>query len=252
LSGTIPTQLGSFANCSWFNLNSNELTGTIPTELGNLHNCWSLDIAGNFLSGTLPSQLGNLPLILSLLVYSNNLNGTLPAHLGNLTTLLILEISENYISGTIPSEFGNLAALQGVDIAETYLCGSTIPPQWFNNTWVTCKIEIPHSCAISMPPNCQSLPCDDTLQCYVDSCTNGTNSCEGGRNCQQRSPVGGYICSNCPSPFSNDGAFKCTPIFLAWLIPVIVVVIIITAVLIKRISSRRQEYTDVGSDVTVR
>jgi len=251
LSGTIPTQLGRLANCTLFNVSSNELNGTIPTQLGNLRNCTSFDISSNVLSGTIPSQLANLSELLALIIYSNALEGTLPPHLGNLSNLMAIEMSNNFITGTIPSEFGNLAFLHIVDISGTYLCGSTIPPAWFNTTWSACNIQIPHSCNISMPPNCQTLPCDDTLECYVNSCGgNGTNSCAGGRNCQPKSPIGGYTCSDCASPFSNQGSFQCTPLFLAWLIPVIVVGIIVIIVLFVKVSGRRREYTDVDSNVT--
>jgi len=81
LSGTIPTELGSYSNHTYLCLRDNRLTGTIPTELGKLTSLTYLRMFGNRLSGSIPSELAALTHLNTLVVCTNaGLCGDIPAN----------------------------------------------------------------------------------------------------------------------------------------------------------------------------
>ena len=131
LSGTIPPELGNFANLRFLDLDDNQLTGPIPPELGNLGNLEVLWLSGNELSGMLPVELGDLISLQDLDLDDNQLTGPIPPELGNLANLEVLWLSGNELSGTIPVELGDLASLQDLDLNFNELTGP-IPPELGN------------------------------------------------------------------------------------------------------------------------
>ena len=88
LSGTLPTELGRFAELDTLSLmGSTRISGSIPTEIGAAPLGASLallDIAELALSGSVPSQLGQLSRLEHLYLFGNALSGVLPAQLADL------------------------------------------------------------------------------------------------------------------------------------------------------------------------
>ena len=88
LSGTIPTQLGHFAELNSLSLmGSTRISGFIPTQLGAAPLSDSLkvlDVAELALSGSVPPQLGHLSSLEHLYLFGNSLSGALPTQLADL------------------------------------------------------------------------------------------------------------------------------------------------------------------------
>ncbi|CAB9509898.1 Leucine Rich Repeat [Seminavis robusta] len=85
LTGSIPTELGTFSEGEVLNLAQNSLTGAIPSELGLLSNLLWLGLSENQLSGQIPSEVGLLSNLKYLLLHQNPLTGLLP-DLGSLVS----------------------------------------------------------------------------------------------------------------------------------------------------------------------
>ncbi len=129
LRGSIPPELGDFANLEYLDLSSNELSGPIPPELGNLVNLSRLYLSHSDLSGPIPTELGNLAKLKNLVLWNNNLTGPIPPELGNLVNLSRLYLSHNELSGPIPPELGNLVNLSRLYLSHNELSGP-IPPEF--------------------------------------------------------------------------------------------------------------------------
>jgi len=121
LSGTIPSEIGSFTNLISLDLSYNDLTGPIPNEIGNLDSLQYLNLSYNVITGDIPASIGNLNNLIELRLYSNELTGSIPSEIGNLSRLEYLNIFNNQISGDIPTVIGNL-----VDLTKLYLHSNQI------------------------------------------------------------------------------------------------------------------------------
>ena len=112
LTGTIPTDIGSFSNLHVLHLFKNSIGGSIPAEMGDLSNLQDLNLSENRLSGTIPTALGNLSNLQHLYLSLNQLSGPIPPELGNLgNDMLSFSLSGNQLSGPIPASLANLTAL---------------------------------------------------------------------------------------------------------------------------------------------
>ncbi len=115
ISGTIPAEIGSLADCTSIFLLLNTLTGTLPASLGKLNTSLKeLYIAANRLTGTIPASLGNLKQLTSLGLFDNLLSGTIPPELGNMQSLTTLYLGGNRLTGTVPSSLCDITSLSVV------------------------------------------------------------------------------------------------------------------------------------------
>lgn len=133
VGGSLPPEIGDFANMRTLGLQSNQVTGLLPPELGNLANLTRLFLDGNQLSGPLPAELGNLTSLTDMGLGSNAFSGPVPPELGNLTTLTYLSLGGNELTGSLPPELGNLTNLTGLFLSSNQLSGP-IPSGWWNLT----------------------------------------------------------------------------------------------------------------------
>ncbi|CAB9509896.1 LRR receptor-like serine threonine-protein kinase [Seminavis robusta] len=116
LTGSIPTELGRFAEGVRLDLTHNSLTGAIPSELGLLSNLLWLGLSENQLQGQIPSELGLLSNTKYLLLHQNDLTGSLPHELGSLVShgsLTGLTINSTGVTGTMPEELCRLGRWNG-------------------------------------------------------------------------------------------------------------------------------------------
>ncbi|KOM57521.1 hypothetical protein LR48_Vigan11g055400 [Vigna angularis] len=102
----------AFPSLEYRNLDGMGLRGSIPTEISTLTNLTYFILSHNHLHGLIPSTLGNLKNLRALLLHSNKLEGTIPPQLGNLTQLGNLFLCENSLTGSIPQQLGNLTQLE--------------------------------------------------------------------------------------------------------------------------------------------
>jgi len=124
LHPTIPSQIGSFSQLTYLELDLVGLEGTIPSQIGNLYQVQELSFGLCKLSGTIPSQIGNARALEALFLNENDLSGTIPSQIGLLRNLTSLLLSDNQLTGEIPSEIG--------DITDGLVCNV-----WFGNS-LTC------------------------------------------------------------------------------------------------------------------
>jgi hypothetical protein len=142
ISGTLPTQLGTWTGFSWhmhlvslepFLLTkfNNHLSGTFPTELGMESQFpFHVHLTGASLSGYLPTEIGKIAQSETHVHLGyNRMSGTLPTELSQLTQLEdLLELYHNRISGTIGPEVSNLRSLRYLWLAGNQLSG-TLPTE---------------------------------------------------------------------------------------------------------------------------
>ncbi|KAG2380526.1 MDIS1-interacting receptor like kinase [Vigna angularis] len=133
LRGSIPTEISTLTNLTYFILSHNHLHGLIPSTLGNLKNLRALLLHSNKLEGTIPPQLGNLTQLGNLFLCENSLTGSIPQQLGNLTQLEVLFLCKNSLAGLIPSTLGQLMNLQYLYLESNKLEGR-IPTELGNLT----------------------------------------------------------------------------------------------------------------------
>ena len=137
LRGSIPQELGSFADLRTLDLHHNELSGPIPPELGNLTNLRYLNLHGSWerdaqrLTGPIPPELGDLGNLRKLDLNLNHLTGPIPPELGNLAGLARLNLRANRLTGAIPPQLANLTDLRELYLGVNHLAGS-IPPELGN------------------------------------------------------------------------------------------------------------------------
>jgi len=82
--GTLPPEIGDFAEITYFEISSSLLNGPIPPEIGNLTTLTTLDLSTNQLTGSIPGTLGNLTNLTFLRLNSNQLSGCYDDNLLNL------------------------------------------------------------------------------------------------------------------------------------------------------------------------
>ena len=124
LRGSIPAEIGDFANLKVLQLETNWLTGSIPAELGNLTSLTYLNLGWNYLSGEAPAELGNLTNLASLYLDDNSLTGELPQSLTALNELDVFSYSGRVSSQgpCAPYEYEFLQWLEGLDYHGGEIC----------------------------------------------------------------------------------------------------------------------------------
>ena len=150
LRGTIPAEMGDFANLQIHSFDGNWLTGSIPAELGNLTSLTSLSLGRNLFSGAVPAELGKLTNLASLALYGNrSLGGTLPTSLVALEQMKGFRWDETDICAPYDYEFlqwlegmnsyiGEICAPASDKDVLTMLYHATGGNNWTNNTnWLS-------------------------------------------------------------------------------------------------------------------
>ncbi len=122
LTGSLPPDLGSFANLTTFNVFDNRLAGSLP-QIGSLARLENFTASLNQLSGPIP-PITALARLRYFIVDRNQLTGSLPALTG-LTALDIFQADDNRLTGGIPSLSG-LVHLRSFTVDNNGLTG-TIP-----------------------------------------------------------------------------------------------------------------------------
>jgi hypothetical protein len=91
---------------------SGSLSGTIPTEIGTYTRLTFLSIYNQNLDGPIPTEIGNLSLLANIkLGDRNDLTGPIPTEIGRLTRLTNFGIKNNLHSGPLPTELGRLTLI---------------------------------------------------------------------------------------------------------------------------------------------
>ncbi len=147
LNGTMPTQIGNFANLTKLNLYKNVLRSSVPAELSSLRKLQTLNLSNNQfsgalpdfssistltnvyfnnnrLSGNIPSSLGTLSNLSELYLNDNQFNGSIPPELANLQKETVLDLSRNSLTGAIPSQFGTLTSIKYLGLGSNQLSGA--------------------------------------------------------------------------------------------------------------------------------
>ncbi|OWM85899.1 LRR receptor-like serine/threonine-protein kinase [Punica granatum] len=124
LTGTVPRELGDYAELRLIDLSDNALSGEIPPEICGLRNLRSLSLNSNSLEGGIPSCIGNLSSLEYLTLYDNQLKGEIPRSIGELRNLQVFRVGGNQnIRGELPDEIGNCSNLILLGLAETSISG---------------------------------------------------------------------------------------------------------------------------------
>lgn len=113
LSGQVPANLPKLMpHLKELNLQCNNLSGTLPAELGSFAELTRLDVSNNpGIQGTLPPSLGKLTKLTYLGMSDTQIGGTLPESFGELTALKTLGLQRTKVYGCIPTSW---AVLGGV------------------------------------------------------------------------------------------------------------------------------------------
>ena len=130
-------------------LDANGLVGSIPQEIGNFAQLTELYFFFNRLRGPLPAQIGNLGRLTELLGCCNEIDGTIPGTISKLNKLKQLDLSCNNMSGIIPKLRWQLYS-SGCFLGGPQL--ANCPPRWnASRNWFACPLpaDIPASCQAS-------------------------------------------------------------------------------------------------------
>jgi len=109
LTGTIPTEVGTFTALTSFRLGFNSISGQLPTEVNKLQSLTLLEVAYNKLEGPIP--LVDLENLEHLVLAFNSFTGALPSELAKNVNLRTLFVSANHLGGAIPTEIDRIANL---------------------------------------------------------------------------------------------------------------------------------------------
>ncbi|KAG8083749.1 hypothetical protein GUJ93_ZPchr0016g2605 [Zizania palustris] len=123
LSGTLPSNVGSFKSLKFMDISNNRFSGPIPDNIGNLRSLQNLSLARNNFSGPLPVSIDGLASLQSLDVSGNSLSGPLPSSLKGLRSMVALNLSYNAFTKSIPAGLGLLVNLQSLDLSWNQLEG---------------------------------------------------------------------------------------------------------------------------------
>lgn len=125
LTGSLPPDIGDWAELTTLNVSSNSLVGSIPPSIGRLKNLQDLILNSNQLTGEIPGEIGNCTSLRNLVVFDNFLSGDIPVEIGKLSKLEVLRAGGNKdIAGNIPDEIGECLNLTLLGLAETKVSGS--------------------------------------------------------------------------------------------------------------------------------
>ncbi|EFJ32852.1 hypothetical protein SELMODRAFT_406794 [Selaginella moellendorffii] len=149
LSGTIPSELGHFANLTMLDLCANEFQGGIPDSFSNLAKLEHLKVSNNLLS-YMPDVGVSLPKSLRVLSAGSNLfSGPLRVSYNSApSTLEVLYLPENRFTGPLPPELGQLKNLKKIILNQNSFVGS-IPPsiahcQLLEEIWINSNLLTGH------------------------------------------------------------------------------------------------------------
>ena len=124
LRGSIPAEIGDFANLKGLALYTNWLSGSIPAELGNLTSLTRMNLSFNILVGEVPTELGNLTNLTDLGLKKNGLTGELPQSLTALTELNVFTYRsrDSVHVPCAPYDYAFMQWLEGLDSYEGGVC----------------------------------------------------------------------------------------------------------------------------------
>ncbi|PUZ73691.1 hypothetical protein GQ55_1G007600 [Panicum hallii var. hallii] len=125
-TGGIPAGLASCASLVRVRMQINRLTGAIPIGFGKLPSLQRLELAGNDLTGEIPGDLASSTSLSFIDFSHNHLQYSLPSSLFTIPTLQSFLASDNIISGQLPDEFQDCPGLAALDLSNNRLAG-TIP-----------------------------------------------------------------------------------------------------------------------------
>jgi len=114
MTGTLPNELGTFPNMTYFNVALNRFRGKPFPLVANWSKLERLDLGNNRFSGSIPSELGSIaPQMEQFLVPQNRFTGTVPTELGAWTEMRKFFVSRNFDFEpfNIPTEFGRWSNL---------------------------------------------------------------------------------------------------------------------------------------------
>ena len=134
LSGTLPSQIGSFGSMTYLPLIGNQISGSIPSSICALTLLAYFSVHVNRLTGSIPASIGSQLQVFD--IYINSLTGSIPLSISACTRLTCLFLSVNSLTGSIPASIGSLVAIQRVYFDNNYLTGS-IPPSMSAMTGLT-------------------------------------------------------------------------------------------------------------------
>uniref|UniRef100_A0A6B2KYQ1 Disease resistance R13L4/SHOC-2-like LRR domain-containing protein n=1 Tax=Arcella intermedia TaxID=1963864 RepID=A0A6B2KYQ1_9EUKA len=255
----------NFPSIEFLIITGNNCSGSFPANL-QLPKLRTLEISHNQFSGEVPPLIGAESLEILDLSY-NNFDGKLPdfSYLINLEQLFlrsnmfhghlepeyfppylhVLQLSDNNFTGTIPPGLGKLTRLNLVDITDVQLCGCA-PPEWNSSQLELCTIGFTRPCNCPNPPPCNYVnECDETVECGVDQCADGTHQCSM-RKCIPK-PVAGYFCSNCNLEgylYKRNGDYDCRFMSYVWSIPSFTALLLLVGVVGIYRENRRKEEPD--------
>ena len=121
LQGTLPPEIGNFANLKWLFLNGNQLSGAIPEQITKLTNLEDLWLGQNQLGGAIPEGIGNMINLQYLALDNNDISGHLPASMMSLGRLRFIDLGHNSLEGTIPNNISGLKSLEVLRLDENAL-----------------------------------------------------------------------------------------------------------------------------------
>jgi Leucine-rich repeat (LRR) protein len=132
LTGSLPADLGSFANLTAFSVFDNRLAGSLP-QIGSLTRLENFTASLNQFSGTIPPIAG-LAGLRYFIVDRNQLTGSLP-DLAGLAALDTFQAGNNRLTGPIPSLSG-LSNLRSFIVDFNSLTGTIPDLSGLSNLWL--------------------------------------------------------------------------------------------------------------------
>ncbi|KAA8535563.1 hypothetical protein F0562_030551 [Nyssa sinensis] len=127
VNGSIPSSIGGLESLQRLYLDGNKIEGLIPDEICHLSRLGILFLQDNNLLGPIPDCIGNLRSLAQLFLSSNNLNSSIPMSLWTLENLLFLNLSSNSLGGELPLQMRMSNVMNNMDLSRNHIEGS-IPP----------------------------------------------------------------------------------------------------------------------------
>ena len=121
--GTIPLAIGRLTSLTSLDCSSNEIEGAIPTTIGQAQRLVYVDFTENRLNSTLPSEIFSLKGLESLVLASNNLTGSLAEELTDLQSLVTLNLGNNQLTGSLPLSLDSIASLDMLYLDRNQMTG---------------------------------------------------------------------------------------------------------------------------------
>ncbi|KAL3929296.1 MAG: hypothetical protein SGBAC_012273, partial [Bacillariaceae sp.] len=158
VTGTVPSEIGTWSSLTTLNLGQSGITGTIPSQLGFLRNLEAVNLSYLKMNGTLPTELSRLESISSLELRVSYFTGTLPTEYAQLRDLVVLDLAYNGgIYGGVPRVYVNMESLRTLYLHGTSLSG-TIDP-------AICSLNLIHFTADCADRQLE-LACNCCTECF--------------------------------------------------------------------------------------